>query len=344
MLRPLVLGPSIALLALTLPACFKGGDEGPLADEGSDSGESADATETESGPETSSEDTQTCPEGSETCPCAAEQTCDAGLACVEGMCVLPVCGNGVVEGSEACDDGNDVDDDACSNACQEAVCGDAIVQQGEECDDGNPVDDDACSNTCVLAVCGDGIIQQGEVCDDGNKVEFDDCNNSCALPSCGDGVLSGLEECDDGNMVADDMCTNECTLPACGDGIVQQGEDCDDGNAMNGDGCTANCTIPPCQGMSLNPGNGIIGCWYTGPVGQSCTQVCQSHGGFNAAATKHTGNGIGKVFWPAKADRGTWQSIECSSVDNNTNWGANGSDPDPNFNHGSCHLNCACTF
>jgi cysteine-rich repeat protein len=28
-----------------------------------------------------------------------------------------VCGNGVVEEGEACDDGNDLDDDACNNRC-----------------------------------------------------------------------------------------------------------------------------------------------------------------------------------------------------------------------------------
>jgi cysteine-rich repeat protein len=34
----------------------------------------------------------------------------------------PACGNGYVEGAEECDDGNAVDDDACSNACQ-VPCG-----------------------------------------------------------------------------------------------------------------------------------------------------------------------------------------------------------------------------
>jgi cysteine-rich repeat protein len=32
-------------------------------------------------------------------------------------CLPQVCGNGIPEGTEACDDGNTVDDDACSNAC-----------------------------------------------------------------------------------------------------------------------------------------------------------------------------------------------------------------------------------
>ncbi|MBX3027970.1 hypothetical protein KF840_24010 [bacterium] len=32
-------------------------------------------------------------------------------------CLPQVCGNGIPEGGEACDDGNTVDDDACSNDC-----------------------------------------------------------------------------------------------------------------------------------------------------------------------------------------------------------------------------------
>jgi len=35
------------------------------------------------------------------------------------------------------DNGNDVDDDACTNACAAASCGDKLVQAPEECDDGN---------------------------------------------------------------------------------------------------------------------------------------------------------------------------------------------------------------
>ncbi|MBL8942450.1 MAG: DUF4215 domain-containing protein [Myxococcales bacterium] len=73
----------------------------------------------------------------------------------------PVCGNGVPEGDEPCDDGNDVDTDECTNACALPACGDGIVSGVEVCDDGNGVDDDLCDNACAstlrpnLLLCGD---------------------------------------------------------------------------------------------------------------------------------------------------------------------------------------------
>ncbi|MEE8472422.1 MAG: hypothetical protein V3S82_04560 [Dehalococcoidia bacterium] len=35
----------------------------------------------------------------------------------EGDVSLGVCGNGVIDAGEACDDGNNVDDDGCSAVC-----------------------------------------------------------------------------------------------------------------------------------------------------------------------------------------------------------------------------------
>ncbi len=67
---------------------------------------------------------------------------------------LGVCGNGLVEGDEACDDGNDRDGDGCTNACEEAVCGDGIVWQGvEACDAGaQNADTGACGPDCQVPV------------------------------------------------------------------------------------------------------------------------------------------------------------------------------------------------
>ena len=42
---------------------------------------------------------------------------------------------------------------------QAAVCGDGLVQEGELCDDGNEVDTDGCLSGCVPARCGDGVVR-----------------------------------------------------------------------------------------------------------------------------------------------------------------------------------------
>jgi cysteine-rich repeat protein len=76
--------------------------------------------------------------------------CD-GTAWREVM-TASLCGNKVVNGGETCDDGNQTDTDACTNACKKNVCGDGVVFAGvEECDDGNSDDGDACSNSCKSA-------------------------------------------------------------------------------------------------------------------------------------------------------------------------------------------------
>lgn len=62
------------------------------------------------------------------------------------------------------------------------VCGDGIVQLGEECDDGNLDPVDGCEPDCTQTpVCGDGTVQTGEECDDGNVLPDDGCDAVCLL-------------------------------------------------------------------------------------------------------------------------------------------------------------------
>ncbi|HBH20321.1 MAG TPA: hypothetical protein DEB30_00975 [Candidatus Peribacter riflensis] len=58
--------------------------------------------------------------------------------------VRPICGNGVMETGEECDDGNAIDTDGCLNICRAAVCGNGIVEGRESCDDGNLTAGDGC--------------------------------------------------------------------------------------------------------------------------------------------------------------------------------------------------------
>lgn len=177
----------------------------------------------------------------------SESTSDAG-----------VCGDGVLDEGEGCDDGNDVDEDGCPSGAvggcaAEGVCGDGIVWSGMEgCDDGNSMGGDGCEEDCTVTPageCGNGEVESGEGCDDGNAVDEDGCPSGamggCAAEArCGDGILwAGMEGCDDGNEVEEDGCPSGaagmCAAEAsCGDGFVWAGmEGCDDGNDVEEDGC-----------------------------------------------------------------------------------------------------------
>ncbi|MGB0592546.1 MAG: DUF4215 domain-containing protein [Myxococcota bacterium] len=160
-----------------------------------------------------------------------------------------ICGDGIVAGDEACDDGDDDDTNGCTTLCTLPVCGDGFHQptMGEECDDGDPDDHDDCLSNCRLARCGDGVVSESEACDDANQNDHDACTAQCALAICGDGILwQGVEACDDANSDESDGCTSACALTSCGDGVVQSGEACDDGNQDNQDGCLNSCVLPRC--------------------------------------------------------------------------------------------------
>ena len=185
-----------------------------------------------------------------------------------------------------------------TDAPELAICGDGILQVGERCDDGNLVPGDGCTGVCtiepghacptpgnlcisiVTQVCGNGKIEGGEACDDGNIVNSDGCSATCAVeagwacaisgqpctpvvtPSiCGNGAVESGEQCDDANALGGDGCSATCKVEPhwlcpqpgqpcsrveyCGDGVLQvaRGEECDDGNAIPGDGCSGICTI-----------------------------------------------------------------------------------------------------
>jgi cysteine-rich repeat protein len=47
----------------------------------------------------------------------------------------------------------------CSQPAQCSVCGNGVVEFAEECDDGDTASGDHCSSTCKIEYCGDGIVQ-----------------------------------------------------------------------------------------------------------------------------------------------------------------------------------------
>jgi len=194
----------------------------------------------------------------------------------------PECGNGVLEGDEVCDDGNE-DGMGCLDGCSRVEDGFVCVEAGAEC--------------VPIATCGNGRIEGDETCDDRNETAGDGCDDSCqreagwvcpvagaacSAAKCGDGLIAGFEICDDGgecsgsgdgctadddcagdetcDAVAGDGCSASCTLEdgfacptpgascettECGDGVPEGTEECDDGNDQIGDGCTPFCVREP---------------------------------------------------------------------------------------------------
>jgi len=105
--------------------------------------------------------------------------------------------------------------------CHRAICGDGIAEDQEECDNGNANSDvapDSCRSVCVLPRCGDDVTDSGEQCDIGprNSDQIPNtCRTDCRNPHCGDGVLDSGEECDDGNLDQYDGChqCRKCYVP-----------------------------------------------------------------------------------------------------------------------------------
>jgi hypothetical protein len=73
------------------------------------------------------------------------------------------CGNGTIDGQEACDDGaanSDYFPDACRLDCTKPKCGDGVVDKGEQCDPGgngklaDPNCDASCKQTAVVGTGG----------------------------------------------------------------------------------------------------------------------------------------------------------------------------------------------
>jgi cysteine-rich repeat protein len=138
---------------------------------------------------------------------------DAGESCLDGRCIT--------SGYESCDDGNEIDEDACRNHCLDARCGDGKrrldLNEGdlgyETCDDGNSSDTDACSSTCSVTFCGDRVVR-----DDLPSGSLDNCGGEddvacprgeqCRMGFC---MTPGFEFCDDGDFDERDACTTDCT-------------------------------------------------------------------------------------------------------------------------------------
>jgi len=142
------------------------------------------------------------------------------------------CGDSIIDSAygETCDEGDANSDEpgaTCNKRCGvPAVCGDGVVQPPETCDNGN---NDGSYGGCTVdcqraAFCGDGVKNGEEECDYGDKdhgggneplnsASYGSCLENCTLgPRCGDNVPQAPEECDLGplNGRSDSPCTVNC--------------------------------------------------------------------------------------------------------------------------------------
>jgi fibro-slime domain-containing protein len=104
----------------------------------------------------------------------------------------PKCGDGIINGTETCDNGDKNSDTAyggCTTRCKRGpYCGDKNVDKdaGEECDDGVNTasygQNTGCTPGCKLPhYCGDGKVDSlfGEKCDNGDKNGASNCSLDC---------------------------------------------------------------------------------------------------------------------------------------------------------------------
>jgi cysteine-rich repeat protein len=86
-----------------------------------------------------------------------------------------------------------------------------ILEGGEECDDGNDNNNDGCTTLCKLPYCGDGFVQTGEACDDGGaQGEFDECPDDCGAGGGTGGAGGGGNPCE-GQLIYAGMTSTQTT-------------------------------------------------------------------------------------------------------------------------------------
>ncbi len=130
--------------------------------------------------------------------CAQECTFDTSQCYASGG---EICNNDLDDDGDGLVDCEDPDCFQVPGAC--SICGNGILETGEECDDGNTVDGDGCSSDCRIEqpsgeICNNGLDDDGDGlidCDDPDCLQLP---GACSI--CGNGILDRGEECDTNDL------------------------------------------------------------------------------------------------------------------------------------------------
>lgn len=195
-----------------------------------------------------------------------------------GTPIMAICGNSMVEGTEQCDDGNNIDEDECTTACK-LSCGDGQLQMHEKCDTAIATGPGA----CPAANCNDGMSCTTDTAS-GVACQLQCVHGDITAPAAGDGC------CPPGADINSD---SDCPA-GCGNGVVEPGETCDtaiaagatgacptacdDGQACTADAlggagtCTATCTHSPITAPA--EGDGCCPAGATHATDTDCSLGC----------------------------------------------------------------------
>jgi len=164
---------------------------------------------------------------------------------------LAICGNGVLEDGEQCDDSNTANGDCCNSNCQYEAAGSSCTT------DNNACTNDVCNaaGTCLhnSITCNDASLCTTDTCNVATGCVYTPItcndNNACTTNSCNaaSGCVYTPITCNDGSLCTTDTC-NVAT------GCVYTPITCNDGNVCTGDSC-----------------NALIGCVYNPLTGPACT-------------------------------------------------------------------------
>jgi hypothetical protein len=222
----------------------------------------------------------------EQCDGSSPGSCPAG--CGVGCTCAPTspCGDNFRAGSEQCDG---TDASACPGQCHSDCtcpgCGNGITEGSEACDWGAPISPQCATGycttncTCYAPVCGNGILEPLEECEGDDAPDCPgQCQSDCTCPPdpvCGNNVVESGEQCDPPSSecgvpgICDSSC--QCDTSICGE-APSCGGACPSGGSCGNYG-VCRCVAPTFCGSAPTCGGSCPAAYHcenAGPFGCLC--------------------------------------------------------------------------